>query len=57
MNDELKAKMNDLMYRLTKHAARNSFMEFLEDEVGITEEDYEQIKEEWEKMGITRTYC
>jgi hypothetical protein len=57
MTDELKEKMNKLMYRLTKHAARNSFMDFLEEEVGITDDDYEEIKKEWEKMGITRTYC
>jgi len=55
MNDELKEKMNTLMYFLTKEAARSSFIEFLE-EVDISFVEYEKIKEEWEKIGITKTY-
>ena len=55
MNDDLKEKMNTLMYFLTKEAARSSFMEFIE-EIGISEDEYEEIKTEWEKIGITKTY-
>ena len=55
MNDELKVKMNNLMYFLGKEAARTSFSEFLE-ELNITDEDYEEIKKEWAKIGITKTY-
>ena len=55
MNDELKAKMNTLMYSLTKEAARSSFVQFIE-ELGISDDDYEEIKAEWSKIGITKTY-
>jgi orotate phosphoribosyltransferase-like protein len=55
MNDELKEKMNTLMYFLTKEAARSSFVEFIED-IGISDEDYKDIKAEWKKIGITKTY-
>jgi len=53
-NDQLK-KMNLMMYCLTKEAARYNFTEFLED-LGITDDDYKTIKEEWAKIGITNTY-
>lgn len=44
---------NKLMYALTKHAARNSFREFLEEwEI----EDYDEIKAFLAKNGI-KTYC
>ena len=55
MSDELKEKMNTFMYFLTKEAAREDFAEFLE-EIGITEDDYDQIKAELAKIGITKTY-
>ena len=55
MNDELKVKMNELMYSFTKDAARLSFVEYRED-MGISDEDYEAIKKEWAKIGITSTY-
>ena len=55
MNDELKVKMNRLIYSLTKDAARSSFIEYLEN-CGITEEEYDLIKEEWEKIGMTNSY-
>ena len=48
-------KMNNLMYCMTKEAARSSFADFLE-ELDISEDDYIAIKEEWAKVGITRTY-
>ena len=45
-------KMQQLMYALTKHAARVGFREFLEDK-GITSEDYILIKKEWkDKLGV-----
>ena len=56
MNDNLKEKMNTLMYFLVKGAARESFMEFLE-ELDISDDEYEEIKLEWKKIGINRTYC
>ena len=56
MDKELQKKMQDLMYRLTKDAARTSYREFLEN-CGISEEDYEKIKDIWgEKLGIV-PYC
>ena len=55
MNIIQKEKMNSLMYFLVKGAARYSFTEFLE-ELGISDEDYKAIKEEWAKIGITSTY-
>lgn len=55
MSEELKDKMNTLMYFLIKEAARSSFAEFIE-ELGISDDDYEAIKREWEKIGITKTY-
>jgi hypothetical protein len=55
MSDNLKKKMNTLMYFLTKEAARVSFVEFLE-ELDISEDEYSAIKAEWEKIGINKTY-
>ena len=51
----LQCKMNDLMYRMTKDAASYSFKEYLED-LDISESDYLEIKKEWSKIGITKTY-
>lgn len=46
-------KMQTLMYHLTKEAARFSYAEFRE-ALGITQEEYEEIKKEWkEKLGVT----
>lgn len=39
-----KERFNTLMYALTKHAASNSFVNFL-DTWGLTKEDYDSIKE------------
>ena len=55
MNDELIKKMNHLMYYLTKMAARSSFADFLED-LDITEDEYKEIKAQWAKIGINKTY-
>ena len=44
MNDELMKKANAIFYSLTKSAARNSFIETLEDS-GLTIEDWRQIKQ------------
>lgn len=55
MNEQLKRQMNTLMYHLTKNAARQSFSDFLSDN-GISYDEYNEIKKEWEKIGITDTY-
>ena len=52
MDELLKAKMQHLMYRLTKEAARYSFVEFLES-CDISEDEYDQIKDAWlEHFGV-----
>jgi len=52
MNDDIQTKLQTLMYFLTKNAARNSYREFLED-LGISEEDYKEIKAIWkDKLNI-----
>ena len=52
MNEELKLKMQRLMYALTKNAAKSSYSDFLED-LGIDDDMYEEIKKEWkEKLGV-----
>lgn len=56
MTTEQLEKMNSLMYFMTKEVARSSFKEFLED-LGISDDEYDLIKKEWEKIGITKTYC
>lgn len=49
-------KLNSLMYALTKHAARNSFVDFLED-WGLTEQDYAEVKEYLNaSLGKVETY-
>lgn len=55
MESELLEKMNNLMYFLVKDAARQSFSEFLED-LDISHDEYEEIKAEWKKIGISKTY-
>lgn len=56
MKEDLKNKMQTMMYALTKEAARSSFSEFRED-WGISDEDYILIKKVWaEKLGI-KPYC
>jgi len=55
INDDLKKKISSLMYALTKTAAREDFVEFLDCE-GLTLNDYEDIKRFWESVGITGTY-
>lgn len=44
-------KMNKYLYALEKLAARESFMDFIED-WGITEEEYEEIAEFFKAQGI-----
>lgn len=52
MNEDLQKKMQTIMYALTKNAARNSYLEFLDD-WGISEEDYDEITKVWEeKLGV-----
>ncbi len=53
--ESIKDKMNRLMYSLIKEAARGDFSEFLHD-LSISDSDYEAIKAEWLKIGITKTY-
>ena len=50
----LEAK-NNLIYSLTKEAARSGFIDFLE-AIEVTEEQYEAIKAEWIEQGI-KPYC
>ncbi|WP_197261617.1 hypothetical protein [Brevibacillus laterosporus] len=53
MNNE---KFGTLFYALTKGAARDSFVEFLE-YWGLTEEDYDDIKKHlMETYGIRKPY-
>ena len=53
MSEEIQKKMKSIMYALTKNAAQYSYREFLEN-LGITEEDYKEIKKEWaDKLGAT----
>ncbi|HFK5776933.1 TPA: hypothetical protein ACG0EZ_002624 [Enterobacter ludwigii] len=51
--EEFPSGFSNLMYALTKEAARNSFLDFLE-EWGI--EDYDEIKAFLAKNGV-KTYC
>lgn len=53
MTPELQAKMQTFMYFLTKGAARDSFIDFLEF-CDISEEEYRQIKE-WFKENANVT--
>jgi hypothetical protein len=55
MNEQLKTKMNHLMYSLTKDAAIDSFEEYLED-LDISMDEYQEIKDVWERIGINKTY-
>ncbi|WP_232696147.1 hypothetical protein [Brevibacillus daliensis] len=49
-------KFSTLMYALTKNAARNSFVDFLE-EWDLTKDDYDDIKEHLiETYGIRKPY-
>ena len=53
MQAKMQAKMQRLMRALTKEAARFSYADFLEN-LDISDEDYEAIKEEWKtKLGVT----
>ncbi len=56
MNDDLMQKANSLFYALTKDAARNSFIEYLED-AGVTQGEWQEIKSEiTSKTGIESFY-
>jgi len=49
-------KLNKLMYALTKHASRNSFIEFL-GEWGLSQEDYNEVKDYLNyNLGEVKTY-
>ncbi len=56
MNDEIKAKANTFFYNMTKRFASDSFEERLED-CGLTNDEWDVIKMELAKIGITETYC
>lgn len=52
MDAELQAKMQSLMYALTKNAARSSYRDFLE-YLEISDDEYERIKSVWkDKLGV-----
>lgn len=56
MNEHMQAKMETLMYALTKEAARSSFIEWLET-WGLNHEEYKILKQEWiDKLNIKKTY-
>ena len=55
MNEELLIKANDLFYTLTKDAAREDFIEYLE-ELDISYDEWEEIKEHLSKIGINKSY-
>jgi len=56
MNDDLIKKANAMFYRLTKDAARYSFIEYLED-AGLTSDEWQEIKSEIaSKTGIESFY-
>ena len=55
MNEELLIKANNLSYRLTKDAAREDFIEYLED-LDISYDDWKKIKEYLSKIGINKSY-
>jgi hypothetical protein len=52
MNTE---KFSRLMYALTKHAARNGFIDFIEG-WGLTWEDYEEIRDYLKETYGIETY-
>jgi hypothetical protein len=52
MNEE---KFSKLMYYLTKNAARISFIDFLSS-IGLTEDDYEEIKQYLKENYNVKTY-
>jgi len=55
MNEQLLIKANDLFYRLTKDAAREDFIEYLEC-LDITYDEWKEIKEHLSKIGINKSY-
>jgi hypothetical protein len=48
-------KFSKLMYFLTKHAARDGFIDFLEG-IGLKWEDYEQIRDHLKEVYNVKTY-
>jgi hypothetical protein len=50
-----KEALSQLMYALTKHAARDSFVDFL-DSWGITWEEYESLRDYLKETYNVRTY-
>ena len=55
MNDDLKRKANSFFYSMVKNMARDSFSDELE-YCGLTDDDWDEIKAELAKIGITDTY-
>tara|TARA_Y100000310_G_C20704315_1_gene833512 strand:+ start:2460 stop:2636 length:177 start_codon:yes stop_codon:yes gene_type:complete len=57
MDEELKQKAETFMYFLTKTAARNSFVEFVEEDCCLTMDDWRLVKDYiTEKTGIEFKY-
>ncbi len=52
MTETQKLKMNKLMYSLIENSSNYDYDEFLQ-YLDISEEDYEAIKKEWAKIGIS----
>jgi len=48
-------KFEKLMYYMTKESARISFVDFLES-IGLTEDDYEEIKKHLKETYGIKTY-
>ena len=55
MDDDLKRKANNFFYNMVKRMARESFIDELES-CELTEDDWDEIKVELAKIGITNTY-
>jgi len=55
MNTEIQIKMQRLMYQLTKHAARDSYAEFLEC-LEISDDEYTEIKAIWKERLDVEPY-
>ena len=57
MNKEQKKKFETIVYMLTKTAARQSFSDFLEEDCGVEEQDWEDFKKYvTSKTGIEFKY-
>ena len=56
MDEKLKEKFSDLMYALTKLAARDSFMDFLSYH-DIDDDEWKAIKAHLKSTYGVKTYC